>query len=343
MSDKLPTKSEWKQLYIEAEKIKDLAPWQVLEEDMIFGVQNPETDDIGFVSIMGTLGEHLAIAVYLGDAALYDFWLVHQQQAPPEHILEVPQLQASFEDRNELLADDRNVIKSLGLKYRGRQAWPMFRSYRPGHVPWPLTGEEARYLTHVLAQTRNIVQRLQETPDLLHPPDNISYLVRVSEIGTNGEINWSDQMMRVPPPENEGQEVLLNKEMLEYVHELKPTRTILEVDFFLTPMQIQEKEDERARFGYLLLVVDKKGGMVLGFEIMESAPSFSDMLARVPQAFLSILAQNQLHPRRIDVQSPRTHALLKPVCDYLEIKLKSARRLPAMESAQQGLLSFLER
>ena len=53
----------------------------------------------------------------------------------PELFLRVPQLQASFEDRNELRDKDRQVIKELGLKFRGRQAWPMFRSYRTGLCP----------------------------------------------------------------------------------------------------------------------------------------------------------------------------------------------------------------
>ena len=58
--------------------------------------------------------------------------------------LGVPQLQASFEDRSELHDKDRQVIKDLGLKFRGRQTWPLFRSYRAGFVPWHLDADEGR-------------------------------------------------------------------------------------------------------------------------------------------------------------------------------------------------------
>jgi len=37
-----------------------------------------------------------------------------------------------FEDRDGLDKQDREVIKKLGLKFRGAHAWPMFCSYRPG-------------------------------------------------------------------------------------------------------------------------------------------------------------------------------------------------------------------
>ncbi len=54
----------------------------------VFGVQNPETDEIGFVSVMGALGEHLSLALYLGPEGLYSFWGFQQlaDSAPPEAI-----------------------------------------------------------------------------------------------------------------------------------------------------------------------------------------------------------------------------------------------------------------
>jgi hypothetical protein len=342
MSKTAPTKREWKQLYDEAKQMIDLAPWEDLEEDDIFGVQNPETGQIDFVSIMGSLGEHLAIAVYLGEEALYDFWLVHEQQVPPEQILEVPQLQASFEDRSELTPQDRNLIKSLGLKYRGRQAWPMFRSYRPGFVPWYLTGDEVRYLTHVLAQTRVVVRQLHETPDLLDPSDDITYLVRVHNTGPDGSMAWSDKVMQIPPPETPAQEIALNREMLDDVRKLKSSQVILEVDFFLTPMQVQEKKDDRPYFAYMLLVVDQNSGMILGFESMGAIPSFSDMLAQIPQAFLGILAKIKIRPRQIQIQTERTYSYLMPICDQLEIKISPTPYLPFLEEAKSGMLGFLE-
>ncbi|MBK8901761.1 MAG: hypothetical protein IPM53_11295 [Anaerolineaceae bacterium] len=343
MSETAPTENEWKQLYAEAEQLLALAPWEELEEDEVFGVQNPETGQIGFVSIMGSLGEHLSIAVYLGEEALYNFWLVHEQAVSPERILEVPQLQASFEDRNELTRQDRNLIKSLGLKYRGRQAWPMFRSYRPGFVPWYLTAEEARFLTLVLAQTRNVVERLDETPDLLDPPDDITYLVRMANTGKDGAVTWRDQIIQVPPPVLPGQDIFLSREMFEAVRDLKSSKMILEVDFFLTPMRVQEQKDERPYFAYMLLVVDHNSGFIFGSESMGAVPSFADMLAQIPQAFLSVLAKNKMRPRQIQVQTERTYTYLTTVCDQLQIKISPTHFLPLLEEAKSEFFNFLER
>ena len=61
---KQPTEKEWKRLYEFAVKVKELAPWEWMYEDQIFGVQNPEAEEIGFVSIMGIAGEHFGISFY---------------------------------------------------------------------------------------------------------------------------------------------------------------------------------------------------------------------------------------------------------------------------------------
>ena len=59
-----PTKDEWRKLYELAGQVKVLAPWEWMFEDEIFGVQDPETGVTGFVSVMGTAGEHLGVALY---------------------------------------------------------------------------------------------------------------------------------------------------------------------------------------------------------------------------------------------------------------------------------------
>src|SRR5919199_91997 len=166
-------------LYASAVRVKALAPWEWMTEADVFGVQNPETDELGFVSVMGMLGEHYAVSLYLGSKGLYEFWVFEEigHLASPEGLLEIPQLQASFENRNELHNKDREVIKELGLKFRGRHAWPMFRSYRPGFAPWFVEAEEARFLTYALDQLLDVAPRFREDPSLLESSDE-SYLVR---------------------------------------------------------------------------------------------------------------------------------------------------------------------
>ncbi|MCC6568662.1 MAG: hypothetical protein IT315_05445, partial [Anaerolineales bacterium] len=50
-----PSLEEWRKLYDLMAQLKDLAPWEWMEEDDIFGIQMPETGELGFISVMGTL------------------------------------------------------------------------------------------------------------------------------------------------------------------------------------------------------------------------------------------------------------------------------------------------
>lgn len=47
----------------------------------VFGIAYPETGEIGFVSVMGALGQHVAVALYLGSLAFAKF--IDLQHAPP--------------------------------------------------------------------------------------------------------------------------------------------------------------------------------------------------------------------------------------------------------------------
>src|SRR3954470_9743139 len=70
----LPSLDEWRRLYEAAIRVKELEPWKWMDERQVFGVQNPETGELGFVSLMGMAREHFAVAVYLGAEGLYGFW-----------------------------------------------------------------------------------------------------------------------------------------------------------------------------------------------------------------------------------------------------------------------------
>ena len=60
MKNSTPELDQKSRLYQAAKQVKELAPWEWMTEGDLFGVQNPETKEIGFVSVMGELGEHFS-------------------------------------------------------------------------------------------------------------------------------------------------------------------------------------------------------------------------------------------------------------------------------------------
>jgi hypothetical protein len=120
----MPGIREWRGLFESAVRIKEISPWEWMTETDVFGVRSPETGELGCISVMGLLGQHYAVSLYLGSEGIHGF-LDLQEMGPfadPGALIQIPQLQASFENREELDKRDRQVIKELGLKFRGRNA-----------------------------------------------------------------------------------------------------------------------------------------------------------------------------------------------------------------------------
>lgn len=335
-----PTLDEWRTLYEAAIQVKEIAPWEWMEEIDIFGVQDPETEESGFVSVMGMLGEHLSLAVYLGPEGLYGFWEFQQMgsSAPAEALLEIPHLHASFEDRNELTQKDRDLIKELGLKFRGRQAWPMFRSHRPGFHPWYLEVAEARFLTHTLEQAVEVALRFKEDPALLPASDEDRYLVRMPREDA-GALVWEDRVQTVSPPEPRPIAVTMDVDVLEEVSRLPRSRHTLEMDFSIVPARIGER-GERPYFPYLLLVVEIRSGLVLGSEFLAPEPDLGEMWGAIPAKLVDRFAEMGFVPRRIKVRSSLLYQLLQPLAEELGFKVAST---PILRNLDQVKESFLER
>lgn len=339
-----PTLEESRQLYEAAVRLKELAPWAWMDESDIFGVQNPETGELGFVSVMGMAGEHFAVALYQGAEGLYgilDF--VSTETGPdPQQLLDIPQLQASFENRDQLEKSDRDAIKQLGLKFRGAHAWPMFRSYRPGFMPWFITATEARFLTHALGQTLEVAPRLRDDSNLLYAEDEEDeerYFVRVPR-QQDGALVWEDEMMRVPPPEPERLTVMMDREIVERLKQLPQHPLTLEVELFSLPTGVGER-GERPFRPYMLMLADSRSGMIVATELLKPEPSLREMQAQVPMKLAGWLAEAGLLPAQILGRSELLLALLRPFAAPLRVKLRQSDRLPSIDAAMSSMFDLL--
>jgi len=340
-----PSPEEAGQLYEVAGRVKELAPWTWMDESDIFGVQNPETGEIGFVSVMGMAGQHFAVALYQGAAALYDFWDLESGDAltDPMQLLDVPQLQASFEDRDILDKQDRDVIKKLGLKFRGANAWPMFRSYAPGLMPWFVTATEARFLACALARTLEVAPRVKAEPELLHIENDEAgerYLVCVPHEQEGAGLVWTEQIMRVPAPEPEIIPVALDMEVVGQLKQLPRRQIELEIDLLNLPMPIGEK-GERPYRPYMLMLADARSGMVVGFELLKPVPSLTEMKGQIPMKLAEWLTQAGVVPALISVRSELLLELLNPLAKILNIKLGQSDSLPSLEAAMDSMFGMM--
>jgi hypothetical protein len=241
-----PSLEEWKTLYNAAIEFRKIEPWEWMKETDVFGVQNPQSGEVGYCCIMGELGEVLAMALYLGTEGLQGYKKIQKGQikaGDPDSLYIQDCLMLSFEDKRFVDQEDRQIINALGFKFRGRNSWPLFRSYKPGDFPWFLSRDEVLYMTSALQQAKEVCLRLKENKELLSPPKKNRYLLRVPE--TKGSmIVWKDEW-REPAPLKKVKylDEKVDEVRIQRIRKTaKPTPVIWEIDFFYTPTPIAEGE-----------------------------------------------------------------------------------------------------
>jgi hypothetical protein len=341
--EKAPTTSNWKALYQAALEFKEIEAWTWMYDSDVFGVQDPATGEIGYCCIMGHLGEMFALAVYLGSEGLESYMRVASGPSVDssealETMLTQKCLMASFGGREELMKEDRQVIKRLGLKFRGRTAWPLFRSYRPACHPWHLTADEARFLTLALQQAKGVCLRFREDPDLFEPPQDELWFVRVPEETEEGLI-WKDAWLE---PD------LLEDEYLPDVpvDELRLARlkkeaqfmdAIWEMDFFLSPSAVQEKRGDRPYYPYMTMTVDHRSGFIFGTDLA----SPGTYLEEFPGRFLALAERLKKLPTELWVIREDAYDLLEPLTSRLGVELYLVDELESLEEARIALGRFM--
>lgn len=337
---KSPSPDQWKRLYALMGELNELAPWEFMYEDNVFGIQFPESERMGLISVMGNLGEHFAVSVYVDKKGFEGFQYIQKigDKFTTETLLQIPQLQASFEDREMITAEDRKILKQLDLKFRGRNAWPQFRSYRPGCFPWYLEKEEAQMLIHVLEQLLDVAPRFQKNPSLLEAAgkDQI-YLMRIQKDG-----KWEDQKRKAVFPIDPPLNIQMNMNALAELKGMKADNTVLEVDLHMMQGAVKDDQSDRPFFPFLLMVVERASGMILGADMLAPLPNMEEMWSNIPTQVVESLA-GSFKPKEIQVKDHLLFQLLSLVGKETGIQVKQVSRLPKLEQALRELERFQSR
>jgi hypothetical protein len=341
MKNLQPSLKDWKALYEVAVEFRKAEPWAWIRETDIFGVQNPKTGEIGYCCIMGELGEVMAIAIYEGTEGLQSYLKIRKGQikpGDPDALFMQKCLMLSFENGKFVEEDDKEIIDELGLKFRGRNAWPVFRSYQPGYFPWFLNRDEVLYMTLALRQAMEICLRIKKDGKILHAPKRNYYLVRAAEEKA-GKFFWKDEW-KAPAPVSKKAEALnepVNEVRVQKLKKTaKPATAVWEIDFFHTPTPVMQ--GERPVFPYAIMLMDNDTGLILEMHLAETAAYQREFLDK----FLGCIEKTSVIPLEILVKKEEAAGLLGPYAGRLNIKLSMVRKLNNIGHARREIDKFMQ-
>jgi len=332
-----PTLDEWRDLYAAAQEFRNLEPWTWMSDADLFGVQDPGGGEVGYCCVLGALEEVFALCVYRGAEGLAGYGKMQAWETGRDfEDLPFTQkcLMASFEDRERLHKEDRDIIKKLGLKFRGRDSWPLFRSHLPGYFPWYVTKDEALFLTAALQQATNVAKRFNENDDLLTPPEDGLVFARIPAAG--GKVGrWRDDWVRPEPFEKNAPEFppVETQRLERILRSSSRSTTTWEVDFFFFSAPV--REEGRPFFPTMFLVMDHQRGVGLDTWLVPPWEFFTVCRGR----FLDFLERAQALPSRILVRRQDAAAMLEPIAAALRFKVRLVKTLGQVRAFRNAMAS----
>jgi hypothetical protein len=363
----------WRNLFDAAIALREIEPWGWMADSQIFGVQNPDNQKIGYCCVLGALGEVFGLVVYLGSEGLDQHRRIETGElraGSPEIIHGQSCLTAWFSNRSYLDKTDIKIATHVGLKPRGRAAWPQFRSFRPGYHPWFLTEDEAKYSTLCLEQTREMALRIKTNPECLSAPGNGQYLVRVpvenpdpaaTEAGHAAQPaysealasqpalfadfvrshawQWCDQWLKPAPlAEPMIRSVPYDEVRLQRIKNASSGHHgIWEID--ADYMTEAVAGDERPFFPYMLLCADHDSGFILATVVAQP----STWECEFTEAFLNGIEQSKLFPEKLWLRKEPLRALFEPLATRLGVAVEMTSKLTAVTHARREFEKFTKR
>ena len=329
-----PTRDQWLALHAAFRSYCEARPWEQLANEDVLVVNDPLGHFKGYCVALGDGGVAYGLGVYLGDWGLLNYLTTMTSEDEPVGVEALERglaLSAVLGDREELADGERKAMRELGLRYRGRGRWPVFRSVIPGHWPWYLSGDEARFLTVALDNVRDVVERIgQGTLDLYAGQGPGEVLTRTLRGGV-----WRDEWEPLRPPALPAEEHQADLDRLQSIGRSTPMGSaVWEVTASYIPTEVQDGRGTRPYMPTLVMVVEGGSGLILTVRMLGRLPSGSERQEPV----LELLERADRLPGAMVCDRDDTAALLAPITRSLDIGLYVGPT-PALHSIRDDLLA----
>lgn len=109
-----------------------------------------------YCTIMGQLGDCIGFSIYEGEQGYRDLnsiSLEYEEDCVIQYMMfDQTCLTFYMGDREEVPSSQRQMMKTLGFKYRGKGNWPYFLSFQSRFYPYEINDYQAKIMIQVLEQ-----------------------------------------------------------------------------------------------------------------------------------------------------------------------------------------------
>ena len=339
-------KENAEKMYELAFQYKSTKLWQQLYDDELFAVQLDD-GEIGYCSIMGALGDHIALGLYVGESGYQSYrFLLDQPRQMDDDILmgslltSQDCLQCSFENEDMLSDEELEEVHAYanahGKPLRGKNAFPQFTKFRPGRYPWHFDNstDEQRICTALsaaIALKKMLRGHQKYELGLESVRDGVSKIPLLMQ----QEARWIIKFTALPNTEINYPLTEWKDEMtIARVRKLKKRGT-LQCGVMRLPSAVQDEEeqDEAPYFPLVLVCLNPASGVLLK-PILSKTGDGQEMAAD----FAKMLLSAKVVPERIEIRDELTKAILLDFCEKAGIQ---AAIREDMDELGDGMLQMM--
>lgn len=323
------TLEEWKKLYEVATRIRELEPWKLLWDMDIIGIRvGEELENTVFYSILGKGGDCYGITVYEGYDAFNNFLMLAMQEQmnlSVEYVMfSQDNLTCYWGNREELSAKQREIIKELGYKYRGKNNWLYFVSYEPGYYPYNMSQDEVVHMTEHLEHLETAFIYYQETGIHINFENGNMF----SFIYSEDKRTW--RFGEEPLPftcYNLGNLVITDEELLRELSGVPQGTFSLEADVRPMGAKVLDKKYDKPANPAMSILTEANTGMILSCDMNEPD---EDAMVGLAEAVIGFIFKAGA-PKEIRVSNVIVEAALEQICEICKIRLRRIKRLKGID------------
>ncbi len=327
-----------KQLCDIATEFSLLQPWEILADQDLILLEDPQSGDFCYCSVMGALGEVYSLHVYIGPESYRLFRRV--AEGGPimfgDFFGSQHALSAEFVRSSKLTLPDRQLLHDVGHPPRKRVRAPIFRAFRPGYRPWYVTQQEATLLIRCLQAVITICRVLPNDKNDYWAEEHVyPFLVPVGSDESRRDYEIKLVKALEPPPAP----LQIPQPNPVQVQEIRkrnlPLGGVFEVDHFFSTAQVGDKNERKAclRVG---LATDAATGILFPPVLATPEDATGDILAR---ALVDAIRTARCLPREVHVMETPFKLLLEPLAKELGFSVTVRKSMPALELAKEHLLA----
>ena len=333
-----PSLEQWKELYEITNKIKLMTPWKHLWDADLITIAPAGYKEPVYCSIMGKNDETYAIGLYHGNEGLASYNNIMSHPEEPALITGFQQkcLICYYGNREELLPKDREIIKSLGIKFRGRNAWTYFRSFDPGFYPWHIDAEQADYLIIILKSLYEALTYLFEEKPRIDFDKGESLLYEFS-VETQ---QWTYGTSLLPNVLIKAPSLPLNIDELQVMRlkNKKKTQQFLEFDIIYFPIPIQENRKIRPYLPRMCILADSISGLMVDQYMIDPEASVADHALGMLVKHINEYGK----PLRIFTRNEAIGCYIRELCRKIDIELIEDAVLITVNDLFENMLDYLD-